>query len=549
MAANAAYPAILANCIFSLSHSITAPIGDRIFSFNGSIYLPDHQLIPDAETEYIPDVEIEFDIFLINPNDGHLVINIGHPHDYLWELPKLLLNSNAARPSNEWIFLWDYPYDTGKNYGYFTPTLLPTGQWTHIYCRANSEMQYFEQDGIGYTNKISNPEDLSSSDTFGIYIGGDGQRQGVNATMRNISIYSVPPEQLESAQILTLKSLNGIMSCILFIYGAFIIFATIQDLIDNGKARFHEVPLGLEISNVMPAWLTALNFFVYLGFRYQPFDKHKALLLSVAQFQWIINNTFSMFCDDYMQMSSGIYMVYDHRKMEQYEEKMKNAPQNEYLVHGLFRLLSRGKDFGIWTSRMYQDLPSFPPEILDIFAEYIVDKDLYEFPNKDKARIVNQEKRDKVAKVFIMVANFITLVDIIIVSMAWNTRMLEVFIIMTIIIDGLMTVFHLVFSIRAIGVLMYLKDGNHLKKYKLSLICSWIVMISELIILALFVAEGVRDDLWSINSLMIIHSMGLLGWYTIWVVEQVFVSLGKYDHGHYENGVNFRLKERYLSQL
>ena len=124
--------------------------------------------------------------------------------------------------------------------------------------------------------------------------------------------------------------------------------------------------------------------------------------------------------------------------------------------------------------------------------------------------------------------------NIIVVAIAWYDAMLIGFMIITIGINGSMCIFHLIFTIRTIGVLRYLKDGKHLGKYKTSLICSWIVMITEFAILGLFIKEKeIRDDLWSINSLILIHSAGLLGWYTIWIVETVYVAMGKYDNDHW----------------
>ena len=89
------------------------------------------------------------------------------------------------------------------------------------------------------------------------------------------------------------------------------IFAIIQDIYWN---NWKEVPFWLEVPNVMPAWISAISFFFYLGL-IQEFGQQKALLLSIAQFQWIFNNTYAMFVQTYMEMSFEIYLVYDGRKM------------------------------------------------------------------------------------------------------------------------------------------------------------------------------------------------------------------------------------------
>ena len=328
---------------------------------------------------------------------------------------------------------------------------------------------------------------------------------------------------------LTLKILNGVMQSVLFIFGILMILAIAQDV--YWTKNWRNVPFWLEGPNVIPAWLSSINFFIYLGLTDNN-EKQKVLLLSVAQFQWIFNNTYSMFVQTYMDMSSDIYMVYDERKINEYESKTKALPQNKYLVHGLFRLLNNGHDFSIWGSRMYRKLPSLHPDILDIFAKYI-NEDLYKFPDLAETRDLNQAKRDKIAKCLLAIVTFITFGNIIVVAIAWYDAMLIGFMMVTIGINGLMCIFHLIFSIRTVGVLRYLQDGKHLGKYKTSLACSWIVMITEFAILGLFIEEGIRDDLRSINSLILIHSIGLWGWYTIWIVETVYVAMGKYDNDHW----------------
>ena len=208
----------------------------------------------------------------------------------------------------------------------------------------------------------------------------------------------------DESAILTLKISNGVMQGVLFIYGILMILAIAQDFYLNS---WKDVPFWLEGPNVIPAWLSSINFFIYVGLT-DTNQKQKALLLSIAQFQWIFNNTYSMFVQTYMDMSSDIYMVYDERKMNEYESKTKALPQNKYLVHGLFRLLNNGHDFSIWTSKMYRKLPSLHPDILNIFAKYI-NNDLYKFPD-NKTRDLKQVKRDKIAKYLLVIVICITLV-------------------------------------------------------------------------------------------------------------------------------------------
>ena len=184
------------------STSTTKPIGNLIFSINGSVYLPDHGTNADLTgVPYIPDIEIEFDIFLHQePSpavEDYQILNVGQPDDYRWELPKLLLDTSFNNgASREWLFAWDNPdgFVPNPNYLLFRPTILPLQIWTHIYLRANKYRQYFEEDGVAYFNERDPNSilNLTSNELFGIYIGADVNRpEPLNATMRNIKIYSV----------------------------------------------------------------------------------------------------------------------------------------------------------------------------------------------------------------------------------------------------------------------------------------------------------------------------------------------------------------------
>ena len=119
----------------------TQPIGNIAFSINGPIYLPEHQLEPDDNITYIPDIEIEFDIFLHNPygpRSDYQVLNVGLPDDSLYEFPKLLLDTGfyGGEPG-KWIFNFDNPksFSNTRQTIYLEwngPTILQTGQWTHL---------------------------------------------------------------------------------------------------------------------------------------------------------------------------------------------------------------------------------------------------------------------------------------------------------------------------------------------------------------------------------------------------------------------------------
>ena len=194
----------------SVQAQYTQPIGDLSFILNGPIYLPNHPT-PDDQIQYIPDIEIEFDIFLHSnhnsnaPRIDYQVLNVGLPSDYANELPKLMLASDTSHccTPGSWFFSWDNPtgYPSASN-GYLywgsdsVSLTLPIGEWTHIYTRANKYGQYFEQDGNGYLNPaistVLDLENLIPSQTLGIYIGGDTSRSAANATIQNLRIYSVP---------------------------------------------------------------------------------------------------------------------------------------------------------------------------------------------------------------------------------------------------------------------------------------------------------------------------------------------------------------------
>ena len=196
--------------------------------------------------------------------------------------------------------------------------------------------------------------------------------------------------------VLSFEILNGIMVSVLFIFGCFMIFAIIQDRGWNNEWG----PLWLYVPNIIPAWVSALSFFTYLGLTDNE-NKGKALLLSITQFQWIWNNTYSMFIQNYMDLSSRIYWIYDERKMNDYELKTRSLPQNKYLVHGLFRLLNKGQSFSNkWTKNVYKRLPILHPDILNIFAQYIDDSDLYEFVDIDLSQDLMQNQREKLSKFY-----------------------------------------------------------------------------------------------------------------------------------------------------
>ena len=327
-------------------------------------------------------------------------------------------------------------------------------------------------------------------------------------------------DELDNTGHIVFEVLNTIMVSILFIYGVFLIFAIIQSYYWRGEWG----PLWLFIPNVFLAWMPAICFYIYLGINTH---QHKVLLLSISQFQWIFNNTYSLFVTIYIGISSHIYEEYDDKTAKEFHEKTLKLPQNKYLVHGLFRSLRKGKSFSNWRYETFETLPTLPDDILNVSATFI-DNDLYEFTPINLEQ--RQNERDRFAKAFTYVASVVTALLILFIS-AWNdTDTLHELLIFILVMDVMMFIGHIVFSVCTIKVLLY--HGNkiaHLRKYKVSLVFSWFSMICEFILLSLFLQYGVRDDLWSINIFILLHSVGLLGWYTTWIIESVYVSLEIYE--------------------
>eukprot|EP01084_Bolivina_argentea_P181426 313332_1 len=185
--------------------------------------------------------------------------------------------------------------------------------------------------------------------------------------------------------------INTIIVSILFIYGAFIIFAIYQDRQWNGS----DGPLWLFIPQIIPCWASSLFFFVSLGFHDDSSVKSIFFLLSICQFQWILSSTFAMFVSTYLQMSSDIYYIYDQEIANKFKQKMDKLPLNTYLVYGLFgNLENNSYSTAKWSHSEYQTLPSLHPNIIDIVASY-VERDPYEYPDFELQVDNNEHKRDQ----------------------------------------------------------------------------------------------------------------------------------------------------------
>ena len=80
------------------------------------------------------------------------------------EFPKLLDTEYERGMPGAWMFHFDNPdtFNNVQQHNYLAmtwPTILPTGEWTHIYCRANKYGQYFEQQEVDFECPIKRAPD------------------------------------------------------------------------------------------------------------------------------------------------------------------------------------------------------------------------------------------------------------------------------------------------------------------------------------------------------------------------------------------------------
>ena len=129
-------------------------MGTEIYSLAGPYYLPNaDRYTADKYTYYIPDVEIEFDIFIHESNRRDIVdyqiMKIGNAHEYQWNYPNILLEANDtawSRPNGMMMLGWNAPDASTWWGGDFQ--ILPTGEWTHIYIRLTLSNAYVEYNGF-----------------------------------------------------------------------------------------------------------------------------------------------------------------------------------------------------------------------------------------------------------------------------------------------------------------------------------------------------------------------------------------------------------------
>merc|ERR1712070_1132980 len=106
--------------------------------------------------------------------------------------------------------------------------------------------------------------------------------------------------------------------------------------------------------------------------------------------------------------------------------------------------------------------------------------------------------------------------------------------------NGLLSILHVIFTIDTIRVLRYHSRWchgytfseeqmllKHSTKYRVALAFSWITIITEMMIIAVYFYDGIRDDRWSTSVLTIMHSTSLVGWYSAWIYDQILKELGR----------------------